>query len=59
MNKNKIQHELVECIEDLMEIIKLYHEGSGEGCDHSVGICLCGEYASLDHADSLVEKYKK
>ena len=47
---------LVFCIEDLLEIIKAHNEG--EECDHSAGVCYCGEYVSCANADSLIKEFK-
>lgn len=49
----KLVADLARVIDDLVEIVKNYHEG--EACDHAVGICYCGEYSVLDHADVVRE----
>ena len=47
--------ELLECIKELVDIVKNYHDG--ECCDHSVGICYCGEYSVLDDAEKLLRRH--
>lgn len=36
---------------EALDLLKEYVKESG-GCDHSVGICLCGEYAVIESAEA-------
>lgn len=47
-------YELVEACKELIELIREYHKDIG-GCDHDVGICLCGEYAILNNAQEIID----
>jgi len=52
--------EIANCIgviKALVEIVQDYHKDAG-GCDHSVGICFCGEYRILDYAEDIINKYE-
>jgi hypothetical protein len=49
--------ELLKSLAKLVAIVEFYHSEEG-GCDHSVGICLCGEIADLEEAKELLARMK-
>ena len=48
-------NKLRDSLGKLVAIVELYHKEAGD-CDHSVGICLCGEKRDLAEAKELLEK---
>ena len=48
-------YAIVTTLRKLIAIVELYHKEEGD-CDHSVGICLCGEKRDLAEAKELLAR---
>ena len=48
-------NKLRDSLGKLVAIVELYHKEAGD-CDHSVGICLCGEKRDLAEAKELLAR---
>ena len=49
------QRQLADSLKKLIAIVEMYAQEAG-GCDHSVGICMCGENRDLAEAKELLER---
>ena len=46
---------LATSLKKLVALVEMYHSAQGD-CDHSVGICICGEKRDLAEAKELLAR---